>query len=680
MHREGLVHGGFEMLWRGQRHRIDMQRLTGGKSVMVYGQTELTRDLMEARRAADLPTVYEAADVAVHDFDGARPRVSYEKDGTRHELACDFIAGCDGFHGVCRASVPAGAITEYEKVYPFGWLGLLADTPPVSHELIYVNSPRGFALCSMRSHTRSRYYLQVPLTAQVENWSDEAFWEELRLRLDDKGRDALVTGPSLEKSIAPLRSFVAEPLRFGRLFLAGDAGHIVPPTGAKGLNLAATDVKLLSRARSIEHYRDRKRRRARRLLGALPAPRLAGRAVLVVVHLAHAPLPRRRPDRRQAAGRRARLPVPLGARRPHGRRELRRPAARLRRRRRIVIIDIHGHYTTAPKALEAWRNQQIAGINDPSARPSVSDLKISDDDIRETIEANQLKQMQARGSDLTIFSPRASFMAHHIGDFAVSSTWAAICNELCFRVSRLFPDHFIPAAMLPAEPGRRAGDLHPGAGQVRRASTARSAINLNPDPSGGHWTSPPLTDRHWYPIYERMVEHDIPAMIHVSTSCNPCFHTTGAHYINADTTAFMQLIQGDLFKDFPTLRFVIPHGGGAAPYHWGRYRGLAQELKKPLLKDHLLNNVFFDTCVYHQPGIDLLTRVVPDREHPVRQRDDRRRARRRPGDRPQLRRHQALHRGVGAADAGAEAPDLRRQRPPRLPAPRRRARRRGSGR
>jgi p-hydroxybenzoate 3-monooxygenase len=255
MHREGLVHGGFEMLWRGWRHRIDMQRLTGGKSVMVYGQTELTRDLMEARRAADLPTVYEAGDVAVHDFDGARPRISYDKGGARHELACDFIAGCDGFHGVCRASVPAGAIVEYEKVYPFGWLGLLADTPPVSHELIYINSPRGFALCSMRSHTRSRYYLQVPLTAQVENWSDEAFWEELRRRLDDKGRDALVTGPSLEKSIAPLRSFVCEPLRFGRLFLAGDAGHIVPPTGAKGLNLAATDVKLLSRA-FIEHYRD----------------------------------------------------------------------------------------------------------------------------------------------------------------------------------------------------------------------------------------------------------------------------------------------------------------------------------------------------------------------------------------------------------------------------------------
>jgi p-hydroxybenzoate 3-monooxygenase len=233
-----------------------MHRLTHGKSVMVYGQTELTRDLMAARRAADLPTVYEAGNVAVHDCHNGGPRVSYEKDGVTHEIGCDFIAGCDGFHGVCRASVPRSAITEYEKVYPFGWLGLLSDTPPVSHELIYINSPRGFSLCSMRSPTRSRYYLQVPLTEKVEDWSDEAFWQELRRRLDDKGGDMLVTGPSIEKSIAPLRSFVCEPLRFGRLFLAGDAGHIVPPTGAKGLNLAATDVKYLSGA-LIEHYQER---------------------------------------------------------------------------------------------------------------------------------------------------------------------------------------------------------------------------------------------------------------------------------------------------------------------------------------------------------------------------------------------------------------------------------------
>ena len=254
MHREGLPHDGFEVLWQGQRHRIDMRRLTGGKRVMVYGQTELTRDLMDARLSAGLHTAYEAANVAIHDFDGQRPRVTYQKDGQPHQLGCDFIAGCDGFHGVCRASLPAGALTTYEKIYPFGWLGLLSDTPPLSLELVYVNSPRGFALCSMRSHTRSRYYLQVPLTERVEDWPDEAFWRELRQRLDDRGREALVTGPSLEKSIAPLRSFVVEPLRFGRLFLAGDAGHIVPPTGAKGLNLAATDVKLLAGA-LIEHYR-----------------------------------------------------------------------------------------------------------------------------------------------------------------------------------------------------------------------------------------------------------------------------------------------------------------------------------------------------------------------------------------------------------------------------------------
>lgn len=245
MHREGQVHGGFELLVDGQRHRIDMNKLTGGKNVMVYGQTELTRDLMEARAAAGLPTVYEALNVQVHDFDTQNPRVTYEKDGQTHTIECDFIAGCDGFHGVCRASAPRSAIKEFEKVYPFGWLGLLSDTPPVHDELIYVNSPRGFALCSQRSQTRSRYYLQVPLTDKIEEWTDEAFWQELRLRLDDEANAKLVTGPSIEKSIAPLRSFVTEPLRFGRMFLAGDAGHIVPPTGAKGLNLAATDVKYL---------------------------------------------------------------------------------------------------------------------------------------------------------------------------------------------------------------------------------------------------------------------------------------------------------------------------------------------------------------------------------------------------------------------------------------------------
>ncbi|MDE2255131.1 MAG: 4-hydroxybenzoate 3-monooxygenase [Betaproteobacteria bacterium] len=256
MHKEGLIHRGIELLYNGKRNRIDMETLTAGKKVMVYGQTELTKDLMDARVAADLPTVYGAHGVAVHDFDSAKPRVTYEKDGKSYEIDCDFIAGCDGFHGVCRASVPRRSITEYEKVYPFGWLGLLSDTPPVHDELIYINSPRGFALCSQRSKTRSRYYLQVPLTDKVEEWTDEAFWQELRLRLDEKARDHLVTGQSIEKSIAPLRSFVTEPLRFGRMFLAGDAGHIVPPTGAKGLNLAATDVKYLSHA-LIEHYTDK---------------------------------------------------------------------------------------------------------------------------------------------------------------------------------------------------------------------------------------------------------------------------------------------------------------------------------------------------------------------------------------------------------------------------------------
>src|SRR5690606_28452019 len=256
LHREGLVHDGFEILAEGRRRRIDLAGLTGGQRVTVYGQTELTLDLMNARQSYDLPSIYEAKNVRVHDYDGARPYVTWQADGREHRLDCDFIAGCDGYHGVCRASVPHSALTEYEKVYPFGWFGLLADTPPVSDELIYVSSPRGFALCSMRSRTRSRYYLQVPLTEKAESWSDAAFWDELALRLDDEARAQLVTGASLEKSIAPLRSFVVEPLRFGRLFLAGDAGHIVPPTGAKGLNLAATDVKMLANA-FIERYKER---------------------------------------------------------------------------------------------------------------------------------------------------------------------------------------------------------------------------------------------------------------------------------------------------------------------------------------------------------------------------------------------------------------------------------------
>lgn len=275
-----------------------------------------------------------------------------------------------------------------------------------------------------------------------------------------------------------------------------------------------------------------------------------------------------------------------------------------------LIIDCHGHYTTAPPALAKWRQRQIDGISQPSIRPKVSDLRISDDELRESIELNQLRLMRERGSDVTLFSPRASFMAHHIGDYNVSATWAAICNELCYRVSTLFPMHFVPVAMLPQSPGVATDTCLAEIDKCVR-DYGCVGINLNPDPSGGHWTSPPLTDRYWYPIYEKMVEHQLPAMIHVSTSCNHAFHTTGAHYLNADTTAFMQCLQGDLFRDFPELRFIIPHGGGAVPYHWGRFRGLAMALKKGEPKEALLNNIFFDTCVYHQPGIDLLLEVIP---------------------------------------------------------------------
>ena len=248
LHHEGLVHDGIELLFGGVRHRLDLRHASGGKVVTVYGQTEVTRDLMDARDASGLTTIYDADDVSLHDFDGDHPTVRYAKDGVSHEIACDFIAGCDGFHGVSRQSVPASAMQLYERVYPFGWLGLLSDTPPVSPELIYANHERGFALCSMRSPTRSRYYVQCGLDQDVADWSDDRFWDELKRRLDLKAAETLVTGPSIEKSIAPLRSFVAEPMRFGRLFLAGDAAHIVPPTGAKGLNLAASDVHYLSEA------------------------------------------------------------------------------------------------------------------------------------------------------------------------------------------------------------------------------------------------------------------------------------------------------------------------------------------------------------------------------------------------------------------------------------------------
>ncbi len=245
MHAEGLPHEGFELSFGEQRLRINLQALTG-KQVMVYGQTEVTRDLMDARQAAGGKTIYEAAEVALHDFDTTHPSVSYQTGGQRHTLHCAVIAGCDGYHGISRASVPKAAITQHEKVYPFGWLGVLSDTPPIAHELIYANHERGFALCSMRSHTRSRYYVQCGMAEKVENWSDGAFWAELKRRLPADAAKGLITGPSIEKSIAPLRSFVAEPLRFGRLFLAGDAAHIVPPTGAKGLNLAMGDVAYLA--------------------------------------------------------------------------------------------------------------------------------------------------------------------------------------------------------------------------------------------------------------------------------------------------------------------------------------------------------------------------------------------------------------------------------------------------
>jgi p-hydroxybenzoate 3-monooxygenase len=253
LHAEGLPHEGFDLCFDGQRHRIDLHALTG-KRVTVYGQTEVTRDLMHARAEAALPTVYEAEQVSIHDFDTDRPRVCFLHQGRQHEIECDFIAGCDGFHGVCRASVPTAAVKTFEKVYPFGWLGVLADVPPVSHELIYANHERGFALCSMRSLTRSRYYVQCSLDEHADNWSDDDFWAELKRRLPPETAAQVTTGPSIEKSIAPLRSFVAEPMRFGRLMLAGDAAHIVPPTGAKGLNLAAGDVGLLSRVLA-EFYR-----------------------------------------------------------------------------------------------------------------------------------------------------------------------------------------------------------------------------------------------------------------------------------------------------------------------------------------------------------------------------------------------------------------------------------------
>jgi 4-oxalmesaconate hydratase len=275
-----------------------------------------------------------------------------------------------------------------------------------------------------------------------------------------------------------------------------------------------------------------------------------------------------------------------------------------------MIIDCHGHYTTAPKELQTYRDAQIAGLKDPSKIPSEGKLNISDDQIRESLEGAQLKFQRERGTDVTIFSPRASAMAHHIGDATTSLHWSRHCNDLIHRVCSLYPSFFVGVCQLPQSPGVPPSS---SIGELERCVNELGFIgcNLNPDPSGGHWTAPPLTDRYWYPFYEKMVELDVPAMVHVSSSCNPNFHATGAHYINADTTAFMQFLTADLFKDFPTIRFIIPHGGGAVPFHWGRYRGLAQDMKRPLLPDLMRNNVFFDTCVYHLPGIELLLKVVP---------------------------------------------------------------------
>ena len=272
-----------------------------------------------------------------------------------------------------------------------------------------------------------------------------------------------------------------------------------------------------------------------------------------------------------------------------------------------LVIDCHGHYTTAPPAHNEWREAQKAAFKSGQAPPPYP--AISDDEIRETLEENQVRLTRERGADMTIFSPRASAMAHHVGDEAVSKAWARANNDLIARCVELYPETFAGVCMLPQSPG---ADLQGSVEELERCVSELGFVgcNLNPDPGGGHFQSPPLTDRFWYRFYEKMVELDVPAMIHVSGSCNPGLHATGAFYIAADTIAFMQLIQGDLFGDFPTLRFIIPHGGGAVPYHWGRYRGLADMLKQPSLDTHVMNNVFFDTCVYHQPGIDLLAEVI----------------------------------------------------------------------
>jgi 4-oxalmesaconate hydratase len=275
-----------------------------------------------------------------------------------------------------------------------------------------------------------------------------------------------------------------------------------------------------------------------------------------------------------------------------------------------MIIDCHGHYTTAPQPLRTWREKQVEALNDPGHIPSKGTIHITDDEIRESLEKKQLKQQRECGIDLALFSPGAGKMAHHVGNATTSQHWSEHCNDLIYRVCNLYPDNFIGVCQLPQSPGVAPANCIP---ELERCINELGFVgcNLNPDPTGAYWTDPPLTDRWWYPLYEKMVELDVPAMIHVAASCNPNFHGTGAHYLAGDTTAFMQMLLSDLFKDFPTLKFIIPHGGGAVPYHWGRFRGLAHDRGLPPLEEFLLDNVFFDTCVYHQPGVSLLTEVIP---------------------------------------------------------------------
>ena len=275
-----------------------------------------------------------------------------------------------------------------------------------------------------------------------------------------------------------------------------------------------------------------------------------------------------------------------------------------------MIIDCHGHYTTAPDSLKTYRAGQVAGLDDPAYKALPFGIDITDDEIRDSVEGAQLKLQRERGTDLTVFSPRAAGMAHQDGNATTNRFWTEICNDVIHRVCTLYSENFVGVCQLPQTPGIASANCVP---ELERCINELGFIglNLNPDPTGGYWTDPPLFDRWWYPIYEKMAELDVPAMIHVSSSCNPHFHFTGAHYINGDTAAFMQLLTSDLFKDFPSIKFIIPHGGGAVPYHWGRYRGLAQDMGRPPLDELLLDNVFFDTCVYHQAGIDLLTKVIP---------------------------------------------------------------------